>query len=85
MSDIFLKILIIAMLVGFGLIIAKEVGYYMKGWGLNFHILDIKQQDAWVKPFPNKIERIWLLVTIIFEIALLLAIALPAILFLSSN
>jgi hypothetical protein len=70
----------IGLLFVFFVLVIIEIHYYRKGWGLNFHILDLKEQDAWVKPFPTQFERIWLLVVIIAETILLLIMALPLLL-----
>lgn len=56
----------------FVILIVTEIRYFQKGWGLNFHLFDLKEQDGWVKPFPSKFERYWLLVVIVSEILLFL-------------
>lgn len=71
--------LLAAVLVFLGFVIGREIHYYRIGWGRNFHIVDLKQQDAWVKPFPTKWERQWLLITIIGEILMLLIIGIPTV------
>lgn len=71
-----MSVYIIGFLLAFLILILIEINYYRKGWGLNFHNLDLKEQDAWVKPFPTKFERLWLLIVIIAETILFLLLSL---------
>ena len=64
-------ILMIAVCFGLFLLILSEINYYRKGWGLNFHLIDADDGDAWVKPFPKKVERAWLLVAILAKTSIL--------------
>lgn len=72
-------------LVGLLLLIITEIRYYRKGWGLHFYIFDPEDRDAWVKPFPTKLERAWLLIAIIAESVLFLMLAIPFMGFLLSS
>ena len=67
-------ILLTAVCIGLFLLIFSEINYYRKGWGLNFHLIDANDSDAWVKPFPKKIERAWLLIAIIAKATALTAL-----------